>query len=255
MFDPSKKLNSQDKGGPTLDLGVSEKDKGWEGEGYAFSQRKFDVTEKDHLKVTGELTFDATLKGRRIADSYHIEIVFARSRFSLLPQVRGLDSRIKTSAESRNEKLENIHVSPKEGTACLCIDIPEVELGYFPNGFDLQVFFKELVIPFFYAQSYFEKHGTWPWPTASHGICGLLEWYLEQGEMSRERIEGFISHLKKRKEYWELIREHLIEGKEFKKHHKPCLCGNPVRFDKCHNGALIGIRKLVRDVKDNRISV
>jgi len=184
-------------------------------------------------------------EGVKIQDSYQIRIEFKASEFSDLPQVLETGSRIAKVAQSRNLKLEDLHINNPSGAACLCIK-PE-EAGNFPAGFNIINFFNYLVIPFFYAQSYFEKYNSWPWGQYSHGNLGIIEWYLQQKEFDIQSVNDFLGRLKKYNN-WQTLKQ-LLEQKHKIKGHHLCVCGKDEKFRRCHPEVLQGIWKLKKDIK------
>lgn len=182
--------------------------------------------------------------GVKIHDSYQIRIEFKVSEFSDLPQVFETDSRIAKVAQSRNLKPEDLHINPS-GAVCLCIKPEEAE--NFPAGFNITDFFNILVIPFFYAQSYFEQYNLWPWGQYSHGNLGFIEWYLRQKEATSQSIVDFLEQLKKYNN-WQTLKK-LLEPKYNIKGHHLCVCGKYEKFRKCHSEVLQGIWKLKKDIK------
>lgn len=183
-------------------------------------------------------------EGVKIKDSYQIKIGFKASEFSDLPQVFETGSRIEKIAQSRNLKPEDLHVNPS-GAVCLCIK-PE-EAGNLPTGFNIADFFNNLVVPFFYAQSYFEKYNSWPWGQYSHGNLGFIEWYLQQEEASSQSVVDFLERLKKYNN-WQKLKQ-LLEPRHNVKGHHLCICGKDEKFRKCHSEILKGVWKLKKDIK------
>lgn len=182
--------------------------------------------------------------GYRIQDEYQLEIVLNTSKHSQLPQVYERGGRIHLLAEQKKLKLEDLHINPTDA-ACLCLNVQEKD--YLPNGFNLKDFFEYLVIPFFYAQSYFEKNESWPWGQYGHGICGLLEWFLKQTNITKSEIEVFLKYVDAQSD-GKLLKNLLPEKKEIKGHHD-CVCGSTLRFRNCHKDALLGVWKLKQEIK------
>lgn len=181
--------------------------------------------------------------GVRIKDEYQIEIIFRGSEHSNLPQVYERGSRLETVAKQRNLKLEDLHINPSSAV-CLCIK--GEENGNFPNGFNLRDFFNNLVIPFFYSQSYFEKNNLWPWGQYNHGMLGLLEWYATQQQSTRDKVEKLIKQLSKY-QMWQECRQRLVQKSKIKGHHL-CICGSSEKFRSCHKQVFSGLWKLKQDV-------
>ncbi len=172
-----------------FNLTVTKRDRKW----LRSSFRRLDIIYDDPTRIEGILDFDMYydaerdecilnpskehwIDPRRIKDAYEIEITFSHSRFSALPQVRETGERIRIVAQERGDKLEDLHINKYlNDTACLCMQMEEKEL--FPEGFSLNVFVQQLVVPFFYWQSYLERQGCSPWDGYSHKVEGVLEWY------------------------------------------------------------------------------
>lgn len=222
---------------------------------------KIEKNDERFPRITGVLRFDMVFYqegkpyvikpnlqslagGYRIQDEYLIEIVLTTSKHSYLPQVYEKGSRINQVIERKKLKPEDFHINPN-GAACLCLNIQEKD--FLPNGFNLEDFFQYLVIPFFYAQSYFEKNESWPWGQYGHGICGLLEWYLKQTNITKSEIEVFLKYVDAQSD-GKLLKNLLPEKKEIKGHHD-CVCGSTLRFRNCHKDALLGVWKLKQEIK------
>ncbi len=206
--------------------------------------------EADVPILVGKFSFDASYNNSRIRDVYDIRIEFKPSIVSELPRVRETGSRIKTLAKARSIQLADLHTYI-DGTACLCVKPAEIQ--YFPDKFCFQKFIEKLVVPFFYAQSYFEQNGTWPWETYSHGSLGWLEWYLEQGVTSRIVTKDFIYNLQSQRD-WKRIRRALTR-KGGPKSYRICFCGGSKSYWNCHQKAFRGLQKLASDIKSFEIKI
>ena len=182
-------------------------------------------------------------QGRRIQDEYKIEILFKSSEYSNLPQVYERGGTIEALVKEKNLKREDFHINPT-GSACLCLNTKEAI--YLPNGFSLPDFFNNLVIPFFYAQSYFRDFGSWPWGEYGHGMAGILESYIEYGA-TRESVEMILNAIEKFCQknhlnfnfYKEQLRQKKIKGRN-----RCPMCKSGIPWEKCHNKSLVGFRKL-----------
>jgi len=248
-----------------FDLFIKDEDKKWLKEHYP----TLEISYKDNCiaEIIGIFSFSMTFlqegksyvidpvsnytNGVKIEDKYQIQIELKKSEFSDLPQVYETGSRLEKVAKNRNLKKEDLHINPS-GAACLCIKPEEAES--LQNGFSLQDFFNNLMVPFFYAQSYFEKNNAWPWGQYSHGIWGLIEWYLKQDNPTKQSTEDFLARLKKDHNKWQLLKECLAPNHKIKGHHL-CLCGKNEKFRNCHNDVLHGIWKLKRHIAEFCIKV
>ena len=199
-----------------LSFELTEDDKDWLHKKYPDLRL---ASENDVSIVAGVFNFEAVYSGHRIADSYKVRIELKASALSEMPRVRETGSRIKQVAKSRKIDLADLHTYD-DGTACLCVK-PD-EAVYFPDNFHFQKFIEELVVPFFYANSYFEQYGNWPWETYSQGSLGWLEWYFDQGTISSTGTKGFMEKLKSQHD-WKGIRRDLTR-RGGAKSHRACLC-------------------------------
>lgn len=234
---------------------ISEEEKEWLKANY----ETLEIQQEIPLKLSGILQFDMFYdeeqyiinpdrechpEKNRIIDSYQIEIVFENNELSALPKVREVEGRIKKAAE-RSEDPENLHVNPNE-TVCLCFRLEEEQR--LPNGFNVRDFFYNLVIPFFYAQSYFEKFGIWPWGQYSHGIPALFEWYEDNKDRTdADLIQRCVELLKKDKNWSKY--ERLLRSKGKIKGHWECVFCSSSRFRDCHPKAFRGMWQLKNDMR------
>ncbi len=173
-----------------------------------------------------------------IEDVYEIEINLSDSR--LVPLVKETGGRILKSKEKWHLKsLSDLHINYNK-TACLCVKTEEH--SKMPRGFNLKDFFENLLIPFFYYQSFFEKYGREPWKGYSHGDLGILENYLSINVCTAKTIVLFCENLST------ILRIHITDNKIFKKYHL-CFCNSGKQFKKCHKKAFYGYDKLRKDFR------
>jgi len=241
-----------------FNLTISDEDKQWLQNDYP--DLSIQRGSNGAVEITGILSFSMTFLGEgkpyviypapddsegiQIQDKYQIRIVLKKSNFSDLPQVYETGSRLINVAQSRNLSPIDLHIN-ESGALCLCIR-PE-EIINLPTGFTLRDFLQNLVVPFFYAQSYFEKNESWPWGEYSHGELGLIEWYLRNKNQSPEVIKDFFDQLQKSDKFWPIFRR-LLMSKNAIKGHTECICGKKDKFRNCHPEIFMGIWKLKRDV-------
>ena len=209
----------------------------------------YDLTKKQYVI---NLDKETQYRGERIRDSYDIEIQFKTSEFSSLPQVYERGGRIDKAATDRKVDRIELHINPN-GAACLCLKFQEHQ--YLPNGFNLPDYFHNLVIPFFYAQSYFEKYDKWPWGEYSHGDLGYLEGYGENSESPPVKIVLEFIALCKRCERWSLYQKLLQKKGRLKPHHYLCFCDSGRKIRKCHPKVFKGLMKLKSDLESLGLEV
>ena len=200
--------------------------------------------------VAGIFGFDAIYSDQRITDEYEIRIDIKPGALSELPRVCETKSRIKKLANIRKISLADLHTY-EDGTACLCVKPAEV--NYFPDKFYFQKFVEELVVPFFYAQSYFEQNAVWPWEAYSHGSLGWLEWYFDQEAVPPLVTKEFIHQLQSQRD-WKIIHKVLMRKGGLKGHHV-CLCGSSKSYRHCHQKVFKGLWKLIVDAKAVTIKI
>lgn len=184
-------------------------------------------------------------EGVVINDQYQIRIEFKPSRYSNLPQVYETGHRIERIVQDRSLQLVDLHINPT-GATCLCITVEEKEK--LPTGYTLEEFFNRLLIPFFYAQSYYEKNNKWPWGQYGHGVLGYIEWYSNQKELPRAIVESFIGSLRRAPE-WRDLQVLLAPHHKVKGHHG-CLCGRGDALRRCHPDVLRGVWKIKKDIEN-----
>ena len=175
--------------------------------------------------------------GTLIEDVYEIDIRLNDSK--ALPEVREVGGRIvKSLLEWNIEDPSDLHIHPN-GALCLCVET-EIEKNL-PNGFNLRDFFWNLLIPFFFYQSYFERFGREPWPGYGHGDIGVLESFQNRvkldNHLSYTTIHSYLESLSKQ------TRMRIHENVEAKGHHR-CLCGSKKIIRKCHKKAMYGYNSL-----------
>lgn len=183
------------------------------------------------------------LLGELIEDSYKIRIRFEKWEHSNLPQVFETDERIKKSWEKWEKGKEDLHIHGN-GACCLCIKIAERE--YLPNGFNFPDFFNNLIIPFFFGQSYFGKKGNWPWYEWRHGYYAAFDWYYRNDKLSEEDIAEFVDFLKSH-EKWDKTVELLCNGHI--KGDGSCICRGK-KIVRCDKSVLPALWKMKRNFND-----
>ena len=189
-----------------------------------------------------------------ITDEFNIEIEIKDKSLFPLPLVREIGGRIQRIIESKNiSDKKDLHINP-DGTICLCAKLEE-KLR-FPNGSDIITFLNQLVVPFFYCLSYYNKNNVWPWGQRSHGNAGIFESYLEyrstQG-VDKKMLDSYLVAsppfilTEKSKEY--LRRKNDIKG------HWDCICDSRLQFRACHKEALEGMRLFKKDLASLSLKV
>lgn len=138
----------------------------------------------------------------------------------------------------------DVHVN-KDST--LCLAPPQALDMRFKNGFSLEVFVEQFLIPYLFSQTHFRKTGDWPWPPAGHGASGPLEWYWQyEGDDLETATQLTAQHLIKSGGLTEAQVKELLKKRY--KGHKPCLFHKEKegrRIRDCCPEALYGLNKLI----------
>ena len=137
----------------------------------------------DSLKNTlsGFLHFKAKFSEKEIKDCYKIEIDF--SKISPLPLVKEKGGRIQEIAQRKNKQIADLHVNAgeiEEGV-CLCSRIRAFDYcrKFKVSNSPTSSFIKELIIPFFYGLSYFNKFDKYPFGELEHDEKGDYSGFKE----------------------------------------------------------------------------
>jgi len=193
---------------------------------------------------------DETYKQRPgclIEDIYEVDIFLDNEL--LIPRVKERGGRILRSKEKWGlRNLIDMHVF-LDHTLCLC-PFAEQKIRL-PNGFNFHDFFENLLIPYFYYQSFFEQYGYEPWKGASHGDLGILESYSKTAKnrnISLEILYLYLANLSP------AIRNNILKKVPIMGHHL-CKCGSGRIFRKCHQEALTGYKKMLLDCSEVKLGL
>ncbi len=233
---------------------LSNEDKKWLQDNYPLL--KVEKNDSHELVIAGVLHFHAyydeakdeyTYNPAKVAlnnkydiiDSYEI-LVTSSLPGNVLPIVVETKGRILSLARTRKLKLCDLHVN-EHGICCLCPKL--FDTIQYPKGINILDFMYDLVVPFFYAQSYFEKYGDWPAGAYSHGDLGILEYYAEvisKGYSATDTVKMFFDSL-------EGTTQKLIINSAMISRQWVCLCEKRAKFRKCHPKAMNGLKQLKHD--------
>ncbi len=190
-------------------------------------------------------TLDGTNK-YHITDTYKVEVILNAAKNSILPVTQEVGGRIESLAKKLNKPIIDLHTYP-DGSLCLCAR--QAELSYFPEKFELPVFIQELLIPFLYSHTFYERNGVRPWGEHQHGALGILEYYTDQQKFGdRELVRRTLKALKEDTNQYRIAYVTYLNSFEIRGHWS-CVCGLKKRIDKCHPSALLALRKLRNDAK------
>lgn len=193
--------------------------------------------------LEGRLDIHAEYNGFPITDSFLVQVTSSNPNSGQIPALRETGGRTETIARKyKIEDLRDLHRN-SDGTACVCVK--QMESRKFPPGSPLLLFIEDLVVPYLYGLSSYDKHGKWPWPDYSHGALGLLEFYAEDEQQKTEaEIRDVVIQVKRERNWKEY-------DKQFRKPSadKLCICGSRKPFHKCHSRAWRGVLRLHADLQ------
>jgi hypothetical protein len=174
-------------------------------------------TQDEHLRIGGELHFRVLGPGGEvIEDAYRVELRIPVSFPARYPTARETGGRISETYH----KLE-------DGSLCLAAPT-ELRLRLGPAS-TLGDFVEQLVIPYLYGYSSYERNGVAPYGELEHGKAGLRQYFASLfGISDRDAAVKFVrlTSLKKR-----------AANKE------PCPCGSHRRLGRCHHRIVNELRE------------
>lgn len=181
-----------------------------------------------------------------ITDKYQVEVILNTAKNSILPVTQEVGGRIENLASKLSKPIIDLHTYP-DGSLCLCAR--QAELSYFPEKFELSVFIQELLIPFLYSNTFYERYGSRPWGEHQHGALGILEYYADQQKFGdKELVRRTLKALKEDTNQYRIAYVTYLNSFEIRDHWS-CVCGLKKRIDKCHPDALNALKKLRNDAR------
>jgi len=158
------------------------------------------------VQLSGELEFFASFNDQEIRDVYSILIICPTDYPNSVP----------VSFELGNRIPDDYHKNPDKS---LCLATPLDVIKKFSNEPSILNYINNLLIPYLYRFSFSQKHGKAPFGDYSHGALGLIEYYLEQLDVSS--ISTLVQMLL-------VVLDHKYRG------HSICPCGSTKRLRDCH---------------------
>lgn len=170
------------------------------------------------LRVYPSLTVDTdnqTLYGELFvsADDFYNVSIDIKSYPELFPVVHELDERI--------PRKEDRHIYSDTGSCCFST-AAKGQVLLKTKVTSLRHFVREIVIPYFQNNSYFELNGHYNTDHYSHGREGILEGYKDLLE-----IKDFVQVAQ--------VMYNRVVGVKLKTYHE-CYCGSGVKMKKCTGG-------------------
>jgi hypothetical protein len=192
----------------------------WNVEAFRNAYPDFRLTYLDGcgMRVEGTLAFSAVKEGYEpIEDEFEL-------RWDVL---EGFPKRIPLVFETKGRIPVGYH---KLENGALCLGSPIRQRMILADHPTLSGFVEDLVVPYLYNRSYFEKHDCLPVGELEHGSPGLIEDYQQLfGVESGEACLGMLQ---------------MLGLKKRNANKKPCPCGSGLRVGKCHNKVLKPFRNL-----------
>jgi len=149
--------------------------------------------------------------------------------------------------ESKLIPKRHFFINEEKGRACFAGPAEEDDL--FTRGYNFLEYFECFVIPFLYAQSYFDKYKKWPWSEYSHNTAGILQSF-ENSNKTKTQVLACLNRMKASKQ-WPVIELILLGHFDGKK----CLCGSGDMMNKCHTKLIFVARDFYKVVKSYGISL
>jgi len=182
----------------------------------------------DNLSLIGVFHLHAIYDAKIISDDYKILIEFPEDYPEKIPTAKELENKISWSTKDVNN-----HINP-DGTLCLetSLEIKRI----FEKEKNIGCFFKKLLVPYLYRESFLRLYGVEPYPAREHGGEGLIIYYKER--FNTNDLHTVLNLLS----YAELTG---YRG------HNLCPCGSNMKIRNCHGSILKEINDMPKDKLKN----
>lgn len=200
---------------------------------------RFRAKKVTSMKVTVYHSFPSEKQKSKpsyIEDSYDISLSFDEQG---LPHVRETGGRLERRARKIGVELADMHIHGS-GEACLGSNLTVISKMKQINT--LEEFFEDLLIPYFYYHSYWEKHGKMPWSGRPHGndlVIFLEDLPKYQAALTDDDMLNLVAGMD--------IDWHIFGHKMTRNTRCFCNSGNKIKY--CHLESMKGfniLRKWVR---------
>jgi len=175
-----------------------------------------------------------------IKDGYSIKIKLPDDPEKFLPFVYETGNRIVESGKKyKITDFRDLHIYKDGSSVCLCPQPQFIERILNGKSKSFPLLIDELVVPFFYQQSYFEHYGDWPIKNFSHGYPAIFEYYLrkknndENNNKLQLRLCVASFKMLAQTEPNKYL-ETLVETRKVIKSISKCFCGSGKKYKKCH---------------------
>lgn len=152
-------------------------------------KKEYPDLEISKRKLSGEICFQRTYNEISILDCYNIEVLLKHNNVSMLPKVSCLDKKIVNIAKYLNLEIDKLHIN-SDGSFCLTV-YPKEKFFFTDGIFNIQEFFINLLEPYLYWISFYEKYKKLAWEEYSHGILGILE-YIQEEHLDLKDIDNIL---------------------------------------------------------------
>lgn len=160
------------------------------------------------LELKGKFAFIAEYEGlETLKNIYEIKVLFPINYPMDVPNV------YETAG-----KIDSFHRN-KATDGSLCLGVPSEIHQIFSTERTLKNFFDNLLIPFLYSHTYYEKYKKPPWGERDHGGKGIIQYYQEK--LNTINIYGILDFLE-------------ISLQEKYRGHILCPCGSNKKLRNCH---------------------
>ncbi len=179
--------------------------------------------------IEGEIFINRSYQNIALQDSYEIKIsLLANNTQSIIPKVYEVSTKISNTAKKYSKEEIDLHINTNDKSFCLTMYA--CEKNSFKNGFTFIEFFKNMLEPYLYWQSYYGRYGKAPWGEYAHGNLGYLELYAEDNIGYNELIN--------------ILGNEEVEKYKHCFRQTTCYCGSGKKLRQCHNQVYQGIQKL-----------
>lgn len=146
------------------------------------------VYNEERSVISGLFSINHCYNGITIKDSFEIEVrLYEMINRKEYPVVYNPNGRICKIAKRKNMKYEDLHIYKNNS---LCLGLPARFYEYYPNGFELQVFFKHLSEHLYWV-SYYERYNVAPWTAELHGNDAFIEYLCENLDETLRNADKF----------------------------------------------------------------
>lgn len=166
--------------------------------------------------IQGLLRFSAEYNGERINDEYTVLIRLSSDYPDEVPDVYEIADRIPSGFHQFSDRR-------------LCLGEPLAVKQKFMEEPNLLGYVNNCLIPYLYSFSYKKLYGHLPFGDLSHGLGGILEYYLELFDL---------------KDAYSLVGLIAILAQGNYRGHNLCPCGIGKRLRSCHGEKVLKIMKL-----------